>query len=119
MSRLVEFPCVIDRLKSRRETFDFNYHQRVQQGLAGLYAFWLGTGACLYVGRSRDIRTRIYQHRTNEGNEELDSYFKAFVSWIDVSYIGCRDEMGARLEAMEDQAIQFLQPLTNKTLQYR
>lgn len=105
---------VIDTLKRRRRAFNYNVHNQIQAGAAGLYAFWLGGGACLYVGQSKDIKQRIYQHRMRETNESLESYFQAFSRDIQVSYAELPNTDISRLER---DAIRTLRPRTNKLLQ--
>ena len=104
----------VDLLKRCRRAFDYNLHNRIRPGMSGLYAFWLDSGACLYVGQSKDIRQRIYQHRMRETNETLESYFHAFSRQIQVSYAVIPVTDVSRLER---DAIRRLRPRTNKLLQ--
>ena len=109
------FRCAINVLRTRRRGFDYNFHNRVEPQTAGLYAFWLDTGACLYVGMSTNISQRMYQHRMNEHNPDLENYFRAFSRRIEVSYIALRDRSAADLRRLEDKMIITLRPITNKT----
>ena len=85
--------------------------------MSGLYAFWLDTGACLYVGQSKDIKQRIYQHRHRETNGTLERYFHAFSRQIQVSYTELQDDNN--VNELERKAIRALRPHTNKLLQAR
>ena len=105
--------CVINVLRSQRLAFDYNFHNSVEAGVAGLYAFWLDSGACLYIGMSTNIKQRMYQHRLNEHNSNLESYFKAFAQRIEVSYIALHNRSGTDLRNLEKNLINVLRPLTN------
>ena len=107
--------CAINALKSQRRGFDYNFHNRVESGAGGLYAFWLDSGACLYVGMSTNLSERMYQHRMNEHNSELEQYFRAFSQSVQVSYIALRERSSAELRALEDKLISVLRPITNKS----
>ena len=109
--------CVLGVLRSRREGFDYTYHDRVSPGLAGLYAFWLDDGACLYVGKSSDISGRLRQHKTREDNYELKRWFHSFPLDIQVSYVGQLGEPGDDIASLEEQVIHMLRPLANVLLQ--
>lgn len=105
--------AVINSLTQFRQGFDYNFHNRVRTELPGLYAFWLDSGACLYVGQSWDIRERLYRHRMHETNRALERYFRAFPRRIRVSYIGLQGKRQADLDRLERRAIALLRPLTN------
>lgn len=107
--------CALNVLQTRKQGFDYNFHNRVEPDTGGLYAFWLDSGACLYVGMSTNISQRMYQHRMQEHNPDLDSYFRAFSRRIEVSYIALRDRSAADLRRMENKLISALRPITNKT----
>lgn len=109
------FNCAVNVLQTRKQGFDYNFHNRVAPESSGLYAFWLDSGACLYVGMSTNISQRMYQHRMQEHNPFLESYFRAFSRRIEVSYITLRDRSAADLRQLEDKLISVLRPLTNKT----
>ena len=106
--------CAANTLKTRRQGFDYNFHHRVADGAGGLYAFWLNAGACLYVGQSRDLSRRLYQHRMNEHNSDLEGYFRAFSQQIEVSYFALPNPGEADLKRLEDRLIETLRPITNK-----
>ena len=106
------FRCIIDTLKGQRNTFDYNYHDRVERHLTGLYAFWLVDGACLYVGKG-NIHQRVRDHRTAEHNSTLERYFKAFSQRIEVSIVPLQNRSETEIEEFERRAIRFLRPVTN------
>jgi excinuclease UvrABC nuclease subunit len=107
------FCCALNVLRSRRRGFDYNFHNRFEKGVSGLYAFWLDSGACLYVGESGDIGSRMYQHRLSEHNSALQRYFKAFSRQIEVSYFILIDSTGADRRRLEQRLIVSLRPFTN------
>lgn len=109
--------CVLGTLRTRREGFDYTYHDRVSPGLTGLYAFWLDDGACLYVGKSTNISNRLRRHKTREDNDRLKQWFNSFPFDIQVSYIGKSGEPGNEIASLEERAIHVLRPLTNVLLQ--
>ena len=111
---MAAYACAINALRTRRQGFDYNFHNRTPD-VGGLYAFWLDAGACLYVGMSTNISNRMYQHRMNEHNADLENYFKAFSQRIQVSYIALSDRSAADLRNLEDKLITALRPITNKT----
>lgn len=104
--------CVMAALRSQRRPFTYNYHNQFGENVRGLYAFW-ARGMCLYVGMSENIGTRIYQHRMNEHNRELDRYFSAFAREIDVACIQMQDKTRRELRQLERKAICNLRPITN------
>lgn len=106
----------VNALRTRRQGFDYNFHNRVEPGSGGLYAFWLDTGACLYVGLSSDLGRRIYQHRMNEHNPRLKSYFHSFARRIEVSYVVLPEHSAADLRRLETKLIRTLRPLTNSNV---
>ena len=106
------FRCIIDTLRVNKNPLDYNYHNRVDGHLSGLYAFWLSSGACLYVGMG-NIRDRIYQHRTSEHNLGLERFFKAFSQQIEVSFIALPSRSESEIQRFETRAIRHLRPLTN------
>ena len=103
--------CVADLLTSRRWPFSYGFHNRVK-GQTGLYAFWTGN-ACLYVGKSEDIGTRLYHHRMQEHNPRLNQYFRAFAQDITISYVSKEDCQEFNLLSLEGTLIKELHPLTN------
>lgn len=107
------FRCAINVLRTRRRGFDYNFHNRVEPQTAGLYAFWLDTGACLYVGESQDISRRMYQHRFYEHNLKLMRYFKAFPQRIEVSYYTLQGSSPADRRQLERRLIDALRAFTN------
>ena len=111
------FCCVLSALRTRREGFDYTYHDRVSPGLAGLYTFWLDDGACLYVGKSTDISVRLRRHKTREDNPQLKRWFRSFPFDIQVSYVGQLGESGEEITSLERRAVHALRPLTNVLLQ--
>lgn len=108
------FRCALRVLQTRRRIFDYNFHNRVEPDVSGLYVFWLDSGACLYVGQTTDIRTRMRQHRTREHNIDLERYFAAFGQRIHVSYIALRDCSVDELLRLERKLIRALRPFTNR-----
>lgn len=104
--------CVIAGLRVRRRPFTYNYHNQVSENARGLYAFW-ARGMCLYVGMSENIGTRMYQHRMNEHNRELDRYFSAFAREIEVAYIQMQGKTRKQLQQLEHKAICNLRPIAN------
>ena len=109
------FHCALRVLQTRRRVFDYNFHNRVGADVRGLYVFWLDSGACLYVGQTTDLRTRMRAHRTREHNPDLERYFAAFGQRIQVSYIALRDRSVAELERLERKLIRALRPRTNRS----
>ncbi len=107
--------CAVSVLRSRRKGFDYNFHNRVEAGTAGIYAFWLESGACLYVGQSVNLGRRMYQHRMNEHNTELERFFRAFAQQVEVSYISLKHCSESELRRLEIKVISILRPLTNRT----
>ena len=101
------------KVLSNVRPFDYNYHNRVGDGAGGLYSFWL-RGCCLYVGLSMDIRRRLWQHRTNETNQELDRYMRAFSKEIEVSHVILEGITGRVLEDIEAKVIRSMNPKTNR-----
>ena len=112
---------IIDSLQSQRDPFNYNYHNRINSEVRGLYAFWLRSGCCLYVGRSKDIRDRMYKHIMQEHNLCLADYFNAFPQDIEVSYVILCGWSVAKLGQYEDELIEILRTICNvarkKTLQ--
>lgn len=92
--------------------FTYNYHNTVGEGVRGLYSFWL-RGCCLYVGRSMDIRRRLWEHRTNEANQDLAKYMSAFSRDIEVSHIELENITKKVLKDVEAKAIRYMDPKTN------
>lgn len=82
-----------------------------------MYAFWLDTGACLYVGETGDISRRMYQHRMNEHNPKLDDYFRAFQHRVEVSYVALSQSTASQRRRLERRLIAVLRPFTNDTPQ--
>ena len=111
---------VLAVLRGRREEFHYTFADQVAAGLMGLYAFWLESGACLYVGQSIDIRRRLRDHKLREDNATLERWFRAFAREIQVSYVGKpRHLTGSVIASLEERAIHALRPLTNVRLQPR
>ncbi len=108
-----EARCAAHVLRLKRRRFDYNCHNRIPQGIGGLYAFWLSSGACLYVGKSNNLGRRLYQHRMQEHNDKLASYLKSFAEAIEVSHVTSQDCNGADVTSLEMQLIHTLRPLTN------
>ena len=107
------FRCAVRVLRTQRQGFDYNFHNRITGGTSGLYAFWLDTGACLYVGETGDISRRMYQHRMSEHNPKLDDYFRAFQHQIEVSYAPLSQRTAAQRRHLERRLIAVLRPITN------
>ena len=105
--------CAVHFLRTHQQGFDYGFHYRLEPGLRGLYAFWLSGGACLYVGMTTNMRTRIGTHRTNTHNSGLQRYFDAFHGEIMVSYISLPEYSESELLAMEDKAKAKLRPFNN------
>ena len=95
--------------------FYINYHSRVCDNISGLYSFWL-RGCCLYVGKSMDIKRRLYDHVMSETNADLEKYFKAFDGEIEVSYIHMDGITDKLLLQIEKDIIHGMRPHTNKAL---
>ena len=112
---------IVGSLQSQRNLFNCNYHSRIDSEVCGLYAFWLRSGCCLYVGQSEDIRDRMYKHFMQEHNLCLAEYFKAFPQDIEVSYVTLCGWSVAKLGQYEDELIEILRAICNvarkKTLQ--
>ena len=104
--------CIINFLKLRRSPFSYNYHHRINSQTKGLYVFWLHN-CCLYVGKSEDIKCRMYRHRMTEHNRKLERYFKTFSKDIEVSYFVLPDKSDAELRRLERKAIRLLRPVAN------
>lgn len=102
----------ISKLTHSQIPFDFMFHEQLRNA-AGLYSFWL-SGNCLYVGMSDNLKRRIFQHVHNETNPELARYFDWYGNEIKISliYLNCSK---AELLDREKDAIDQLQPITNKT----
>ena len=108
---------IIDSLQSQRDPFNYNYHNRINSEVRGLYAFWLGSRCCLYVGRSTDIQDRMYGHIMQEHNPCLDKYFKAFPHDIEVSYVTLCGWSVAKLEHYEGELIKVLRAFCKRCTQ--
>ena len=104
---------IIDSLQSQRDPFNYNYHNRINSEVRGLYAFWLGSRCCLYVGQSVDIQTRMRGHIMQEHNLCLADYFKAFPQDIEISYVTLCDWSVAKLRQYEDELIEILRTICN------
>ena len=107
-----EIASLVERLLHTKP-FDYNYHNKVGVGVRGLYSFWL-RGCCLYVGRSIDIRRRLWEHRTNEANPILDKYRRAFSREIEVSHVPLKDITEPILSDIEAKVIRAMSPKTNR-----
>ena len=105
--------CVVQALRTNKEGFDYAYHERLERGVGGVYAFWLSSGACLYVGESRKLSERMYQHRMQETNKRLDGYFHRFGRKVEVSYRTLPEASKSDLLRIEKKVICILKPLTN------
>lgn len=101
------------KMLSYTRPFTYNYHNMVETGVCGLYSFWL-RGCCLYVGRSMDIRRRLWEHRTNETNLDLARYMSAFSGDIEVSHIELENITERVLEDIEARVIRYMDPRTNR-----
>ena len=104
---------IVDSLQSQHNPFNYGYYNRISNGVRGLYAFWLGSRCCLYVGRSTDIQVRMYGHIMQEHNPCLDEYFKAFPQDIEVSYVTLCGWSVAKLEHYEGELIKVLRAICN------
>lgn len=86
---------------------------------SGIYCFWLGENTSfppLYVGKSKNIRRRLLEHRAECHNEVLRKYIKAFPNLIIVKFIReTKFNRINKLSKIEKTIIQKLQPLTNRT----
>ena len=103
--------CAVRALRNNRRRFDYNCHNKAPLA-SGLYAFWV-ENACLYVGKSINLRTRLYQHRMQEHNSTLDRYLKAFAQQVEVSMATPAECNGADLVPLERQLIHILRPISN------
>ena len=104
--------CIINVLRTRRNPFSYNYHNRINNQIKGVYVFWLHN-CCLYVGQSENISRRMYQHRMTEHNRKLERYLKAFPREIEVSYFVLPDKSEAEILKFEQKIIRLLRPITN------
>ena len=66
------------------------------------------------MGRSMDIRRRLWEHRTNETNPILDKYRRAFSREIEVSHVPLEDITEPILSDIEAKVIQAMSPKTNR-----
>ena len=110
---MVVFRCAVNILRNRRHGFHYNFHHLAPK-VEGLYAFWLNTGACVYVGESGDISQRMYEHRMGKHNEDVERYFKAFARQIEVSYYVLQNSTGDDRRDLETRLIRALRPFTNR-----
>lgn len=110
LDRLIE--CILQTLRAKRQPFTYRLHSTVGGRVSGVYAFWLGR-ACLYVGKSTDIGTRLYQHRMSEHNPKLQRYFHAWPRSIETSYAPLGDPSPRDLDRAEREAILHLRPRAN------
>lgn len=108
------FCCILQILRTRKRGFDYGFHHRVGPNVRGLYVFWLDTGACIYVGQSTNLGSRMRQHRMREDNPDLERYFAAFSQRIEVSYIALHGRSVAELLRLERKLIRVLRPFTNR-----
>lgn len=106
--------CIINALLTQRRPFTYNSHTLVG-AVRGIYAFWLDRSACLYVGKSEHIGSRLYQHRMQGHNEHLQRYFHAWPTDIEMSYVALSDHTPQEIGSFEQQAIALLRPITNVT----
>lgn len=106
--------CAVRALRTRREGFDYAFHERLQHGVGGVYAFWLKAGACLYVGESeRRLSERIRDHRMRETNLRLKRYLQTFGREIQVSCLVLPGKSRGELLSLEQKLIDVLRPRTN------
>ena len=68
----------------------------------------------MYVGRSVDIRRRLWEHRINETNLVLDKYRRAFSKEIEVSHVPLEDITEPILSDIEAKVIRAMGPKTNR-----
>lgn len=102
---------VLARLRGERRPFTPALPGRVQ-GIAGLYAFWVGSH-CLYVGMSTNLGMRLYQHRRQPHNDLLTAYLRAWWKEIEASCVAMPDISPACLQQLEREAICALRPHAN------
>ncbi len=112
MSEEIDAAEVTEALRRRRRPFTYRFDQRIDDGVSGLYAFWLGP-SCLYVGMSMDISRRLHQHRIQEHNHLLSQYFRAWWNDIEASYVALSRRHPHELQRFERSLIKRLRPLTN------
>lgn len=105
--------CAVRVLRGQRQRFTYNCHKRIPEGIGGLYAFWLDSGACLYIGKSTNLSQRLYQHRMQEHNNRLDGFLRSFAQQIYVSHVTAFDCEGEDLQPLEKHIIRVFRPLTN------
>lgn len=101
--------CILNALRFGQRPFTYSFHSTVAT-VQGLYAFWLN-GKCLYVGESRNLQQRLYQHRMQEHNTKLEQYFNVYARDIRASYVVLDD--GQDRLALEREAIRYLRPVAN------
>ena len=104
---------VIEVLRSQRNRFGYNSHTRADADVRGLYAFWLGSGLCLYVGQTTDIKGRMYRHFMQEHSHCLIRYFRAFPQEIEMSYITLDGWSAAKLRRYEQETKRILRAVCN------
>ncbi len=79
---------------------------------AAIYAIWSVAGICLYVGKTKRLKTRLIEHIRSSHNKDLKM-------WIDVYGIGetyfCYRDVDdlSMLSRMEEKFIKLLHPKTN------
>lgn len=105
---------IVMALKTQRRPFTYRSHTLIG-AVSGVYAFWIDHGACLYVGKSERIGSRLRQHRLQEHNECLRRYFHAWPADIEMSYIALNEHTPQEVALFEQQAITLLRPIANVT----
>lgn len=112
MSESVNLGAVVDQLRTCRRRFTCALPRTSGLEVAGLYAFWVN-GHCLYVGMSKNIGTRLYQHRMRQHNDSLALYMRAFWEHIEVAVASMPDTPESCLGRIEQKMIHALRPRTN------
>lgn len=78
----------------------------------GVYIFYGSDGACLYVGKSNNIKKRVLQHFTNSGLSSTQLKIAQQVKSIET--VKTAGELGALIR--ESRLVKKLQPLYNRVL---
>ena len=112
MSEPINLGTVANQLRTCRKRFTPSLRQSSALEVAGLYAFWVN-GHCLYVGMSKNIRVRLYQHRMRPHNDSLALYMRAFYKHVEVAIASMPDVPENCLGQIEQKMIHALHPLTN------
>ena len=92
--------------------FGRQFHENVDE-VQGLYAFWV-RGACLYVGMSMNLKSRMQQHCEMETNPKIIENYDAYGGEIDVSLLYLEGYCEEQLRILESEAIRKFNPIANR-----